>query len=167
MASSLESRDRQTHTFPDSKHHVINYISRLGGREPKVGRRVVLTGCCSMASFLFFFFFLRLKGILIRMLIEITLTFNFAHNSKKKTKSLSLHQEGRVKCAKVSKTPPCVHLPDSLVRLGEHRPIRARHGHGVVAHVDLAAAQQRLAADLQALVQDGQQEDADARRRHL
>lgn len=60
-----------------------------------------------------------------------------------------------------------IHLPDSLVRLCEHRPIRPWHGHGVVAHVDLAAAQQRLAADLQALVQDGQQEDADASSRHL
>lgn len=60
-----------------------------------------------------------------------------------------------------------IHLPDSLVCLCEHRPIRPRHGHGIVAHVDLAAAQQRLAADLQALVQDGQQEDADASRRHL
>lgn len=57
--------------------------------------------------------------------------------------------------------------PDSLVCLGEHRPIRPWHRHGVVAHVDLAAAQQRFAADLQALVQDGQQEDTDASRRHL
>lgn len=60
-----------------------------------------------------------------------------------------------------------IHLPDSLVRLCEHRPVRPRNGHGVVAHVDLAAAQQRLATNLQALVQDGQQEDADASRRHL
>lgn len=60
-----------------------------------------------------------------------------------------------------------IYLPDSLVRLCEHRPIRPRHRHGVVAHVDLAAAQQRLTADFQALVEDGQQEDANASRRHL
>lgn len=60
-----------------------------------------------------------------------------------------------------------VALPDSFMRLHQHCAVGAGEGHGVVAHVDLAAAQQHLAADLQAFIQDGQQEDADAGRHHL
>lgn len=51
--------------------------------------------------------------------------------------------------------------------LHQHGPIGPGDRHGVVAHVDLTAAQQRLTADLQAFVEDGQQEDADARPHHL
>lgn len=58
-------------------------------------------------------------------------------------------------------------LPDSFMRLHQHCPVGPGQGHGVVAHVDLTATQQHLPADLQALVQDGQQEHADARRDHL
>lgn len=58
-------------------------------------------------------------------------------------------------------------IPDSLVRLHEHSPIRAGQWHAVVAHIDLAAPQQRLPAHLKTLVQDGQQEHAQACAHHF
>lgn len=53
------------------------------------------------------------------------------------------------------------------MRLHQHRAIGPWERHGVVAHVDLAATQQHLATNLQAFIQDGQQEDSDTRRDHL
>lgn len=59
------------------------------------------------------------------------------------------------------------HLPNSFVRLHQHRPISPWDWHGVVAHVDLTATQQRLTTDLQPLVEDRQQEDPDTCPNHL
>lgn len=53
------------------------------------------------------------------------------------------------------------------MRLHQHCPIGPGDRHGVVAHVDLTATQQHLATDLQAFVEDGQQEHTYAGRGHL
>lgn len=53
------------------------------------------------------------------------------------------------------------------MRLHQHCAIAPWERHGVVAHVDLTATQQHLATNLQAFIQDGQQEDSDTRRDHL
>lgn len=53
------------------------------------------------------------------------------------------------------------------MRLHQHCAIGSWERHGVVAHIDLTATQQHLATNLQAFIQDGQQEDSDTRRDHL
>lgn len=58
-------------------------------------------------------------------------------------------------------------LPNRLVCLHQHRPISPGQRHRVVADVHLTATQQNLTTDLQPLIQDRQEEDADTRADHL